>query len=476
MTSEITTSGDLAAGDKKSKLKVLIVGAGIVGLTLAQGCRENGIEFEIVERDESGKRAQGWAITLHVSWFGLVWCGVVLGKEKEKGYWGVVFKKFGKNDWGEIIGVDTYGKSFLAGVKSCGIVLKLKRRRNISEFTNESCTAAVDPALNDDDGNFLFLNARTVEARYKIPPSKLRRRLDRQKIRNLLATDLFIQEGKGLTSFTASTDFDSQFVTAHFSDHSESRATLIVGADGNNSVTRRCLYQGTGTSELTKLPVYCVGIVRPFTEAQIAAVRDIDPLLFQGLDPETGTYMWFSLQGIIPNADGSNSYTGLVVISWLIKDEIKDTMPRTDRERVLYVKRRAEGYAEPLRSIVQDIPEDITTTPLRLSDWPCQEWDNWGGRVTLVGDAAHAMTMYRGEGANHGILDAALLVDQLKKVQAGKITQKEAIDAYEAEMRPRTHEAVLKSRQAALDAHDWDGLTENSPVIGGRFAPKTAFI
>lgn len=43
------------------------MGAGIVGLTLAQGCRENGIEFEIVERDETGKRAQGWAITLHVS-------------------------------------------------------------------------------------------------------------------------------------------------------------------------------------------------------------------------------------------------------------------------------------------------------------------------------------------------------------------------------------------------------------------------
>lgn len=38
-----------------------------MGLTLAQGCRENDIEFEIVEKDEHGKRAQGWAITLHVS-------------------------------------------------------------------------------------------------------------------------------------------------------------------------------------------------------------------------------------------------------------------------------------------------------------------------------------------------------------------------------------------------------------------------
>jgi 2-polyprenyl-6-methoxyphenol hydroxylase-like FAD-dependent oxidoreductase len=81
---------------------------------------------------------------------------------------------------------------------------------------------------------------------------------------------------------------------------------------------------------------------------------------------------------------------------------------------------------------------------------------------------------YRGEGANHGILDAALLVDQLKKVKAGEISQKEAIEAYEAEMKPRAQEAVLKSRQAALDAHNWEALTEASPTIGGRIPPPTA--
>lgn len=48
-------------------LKVLIIGGGIVGLTVAQGCRENGIPFEIFERDIKGSRAQSWALTLH-------WC------------------------------------------------------------------------------------------------------------------------------------------------------------------------------------------------------------------------------------------------------------------------------------------------------------------------------------------------------------------------------------------------------------------
>ncbi|KAB8293043.1 hypothetical protein EYC80_007405 [Monilinia laxa] len=389
----ITKEGEGEA--KAPNLKVLIVGAGIVGLTLAQGCRENGIEFEIVERDETGKRAQGWAITLH-------WCLRSLER--------------------------TIGK-------------------RLSELIY---TATIDPTLNDVDGNFLFLNARKAEPRYKIPPSKQRRRLDRQKFRNLLATDLNVREGKKLSSLTPLSESDP--LIAYFSDGTQSSATLVVGADGNNR------------------------IVRHFTEEQIEPVRAIDPLLFQSLDPETGTFMWFSLQGITENPDASKSYKGLVIVSWLIEDDIKDAMPKTDKERVAYVKRRVEGYAEPLRSIVQDIPDDVATTPLRLGDWPCQEWDNWGGRITLVGDAAHAMTMYRGEGANHGILDAALLIDQLKRVKAGKITQKEAIYAYEAEMRPRTHEAVLKSRQAALDAHDWDALSESSPAIGGRIAPKTAFL
>lgn len=170
------------------------------------------------------------------------------------------------------------------------------------------------------------------------------------------------------------------------------------------------------------------------------------------------------------------SFDCLVIISWIMRDSIADAIPKTDRERIAMMKERASGFAEPLRSIVMDIPEDMDhTTPLRLGDFPCRDWDNRNGRVTLAGDAAHAMTMYRGEGANHGILDAALLVDELKKIHQGKIDQKTGIDAYETEMRPRTHAAVLKSREAALVAHQWDQITIDSPIVGARTAPPTAF-
>lgn len=139
------------------------------------------------------------------------------------------------------------------------------------------------------------------------------------------------------------------------------------------------------------------------------------------------------------------------------------------------MKKRAQGFAEPLLSMIMDIPDDsMLAKGFHLTDFPCEPWDNENGLVTLAGDSGHAMTMFRGEGANHGILDAALIVDQLKKVYSGEISQVEGLQTYEAEMIPRGHAAVLQSRQAALDGHEWDAITDSSPLIGSRYPPETA--
>lgn len=45
---------------------VLIVGAGLAGLTLAQSLRKQGITFDVFERDDGiDARAGGWAIAIH---------------------------------------------------------------------------------------------------------------------------------------------------------------------------------------------------------------------------------------------------------------------------------------------------------------------------------------------------------------------------------------------------------------------------
>lgn len=103
------------------------------------------------------------------------------------------------------------------------------------------------------------------------------------------------------------------------------------------------------------------------------------------------------IQEVNEEPDGRVNYDALVITSWIMKDPIKDAIPKTNPERIAMMKRRADGFAEPLRSIVMDIPDDLDfTTPLRLGDFPCRDWDNKNGRITLAGDSAHAMTMYRG--------------------------------------------------------------------------------
>lgn len=47
-------------------MHVLIIGAGLGGLSLAQSLRKQEISFEIFERDaDEDARFQGWAIALH---------------------------------------------------------------------------------------------------------------------------------------------------------------------------------------------------------------------------------------------------------------------------------------------------------------------------------------------------------------------------------------------------------------------------
>jgi len=64
---------------------------------------------------------------------------------------------------------------------------------------------------------------------------------------------------------------------------------------------------------------------------------------------------------------------------------------------------------------------------------PAETWEP--SRVTLVGDAAHAMLPTIGMGANLSLRDAQVLVEQLKRAARDEVGLVEAIGAYERDMR-----------------------------------------
>jgi len=242
--------------------------------------------------------------------------------------------------------------------------------------------------MTRDEGKFVFLNLHTGIVRALIPPMKRRMRLHRQKLREALLTGVDMQPGKRLETYEKLADGQ---VRAHFADGTTATGSLLVGADGNNSAVRKCL---TTEHELIDLGVNILGVVRRLTPEQSEEVRAVHPLMFHGLDPSSGNYLFFSIQERIPQPDGRDSFTGIMHISWVVQDLVKDAVPTSTQERIAVMKERAQGFAEPMRSLIMDIPDDHPfVSYLTLRDWPCLPWDNDGGTVTLAGDACHPMTM-----------------------------------------------------------------------------------
>ncbi|ATY65727.1 FAD dependent oxidoreductase [Cordyceps militaris] len=394
---------------------VLIIGAGVVGLSLAHGLKKNGIPFEIYERDEHiDARPHGWAITLH---------------------WALPFLE-------ELL--DPATMAALDGVQ-------------------------VDPSVGrHDTGNFVFLNLATLEPKFHIPPNH-RRRVNREKLRKLLLRDVaaHVRWGKRLDRVDVD---DGGGVRAVFADGTTADGSLLVGIEGANSRTRQFLLPDAYRNH--QLPARLLGAGLTLSAADAAPLLAIDPLLFQGCHPDTGNYLWISLLDS-PEINGTRgtareTYRFQVIQSWLAKTP-EDEVPAADADRIAVMKRRADEFHPTLRDVVRRLTvEDAEVTEILLQDWPCQPWDNRGGRVTLAGDAAHAMTMYRGEAANHGLLDARNLYRALASVAAGTVSLKDAINGYDAEMLERTNPAALLSRQACLDAHDFHCLNKDSPVLKRR--------
>jgi 2-polyprenyl-6-methoxyphenol hydroxylase-like FAD-dependent oxidoreductase len=104
-------------------------------------------------------------------------------------------------------------------------------------------------------------------------------------------------------------------------------------------------------------------------------------------------------------------------------------------------------------------------SPNRLrSSEPVVAWPTT--RVTLLGDAIHSMTPYRGIGANIALKDAALLCSKVAAADSGQQPLLAAIAEYESAMREYGFAAVaasLKSMQQATgEKHFAFGLAKTA--------------
>ncbi|MFD7711731.1 FAD-dependent oxidoreductase [Streptomyces sp. NPDC059786] len=130
-----------------------------------------------------------------------------------------------------------------------------------------------------------------------------------------------------------------------------------------------------------------------------------------------------------------------------------DTIDFTDHATAkAAVLARFEHWDDGLRSLVADAE---TITPRRIHALPVgHRWDRVPG-VTLLGDAAHLMSPFAGEGANLAMFDGAELASA---VAAHPGDTEAALTAYEAALFPRSAASAAESAAGLETMFGEDGL------------------
>ena len=214
---------------------------------------------------------------------------------------------------------------------------------------------------------------------------------------------------------------DARAVTVRFADGSEESGDVLIAADGLHSTVRREL---VGETELRSPGVLVC-------QATAEAPGPVSPSAFA----ETwGPNMRF---GCYPVRDG------VFWFAFLRSSEAEALRTAGPRELLLA---RTQSWIAPARDVIAATPADAVGWGEVVARDPLERWSK--RRVTLLGDAAHPMTPFTGQGACQAIEDAVVLAACL----GAEPDVAAALRLYETRRIPRTTEIWRRSWAAARSA------------------------
>lgn len=410
--SGLISSNEFPTPDTENLPHVAIIGGGIGGVALAVACLHRGIPFTIYERDQSfDERSQGYGLTLQQASKAINGFGI-FNLEK-----GIVSTRH------------------LVHTPDGKVVAEWGMRKWMEHFEKQS-------------------------------PKKTNIHIARQSLRSALIEQLGgngkINWGHQLIDFN---EDQTGKINLQFQINGESKTektNLIVGADGIRSTVRNILI-GEENSPLRYLGCIVILGICPLNALENPDHHLLDSAtVFQTANGNERIYMMpFDKESIMWQLSFPMSEKEAKELSSIGSEALKEEA----------IKRTK--WHDPIPQIIE------ATLASQISGYPVYDREllnpdllKNAGKATLIGDAAHPMSPFKGQGANQALLDALSLAREISKQCTAYSDWKSrgirdsVLNQFETEMIERSSVKVEDSAAAAGFLHSDLALYEGNEPRG----------